>query len=135
MEVQETLHGHEEAGTTDDPAYQDAKWVFDLRHVCRLDPWLGSPRQALESPAVGTMNVEERDVRPRLGEIRMPTLITSGRFDFCSPTTVEFVRRGIPGSEWVLFEKSSHYPHIEETRRYLAILNGFLARVEWGLNP
>jgi proline-specific peptidase len=38
-EVQRVLLKHEEAGTTDDPAYQEAMLVFYRRHVCRLDPW------------------------------------------------------------------------------------------------
>jgi len=38
-DVQQTLVKHEEAGTTDDPAYQEAMMVFSHRHGCRLDPW------------------------------------------------------------------------------------------------
>ena len=91
--------------------------------------WLDDLWWALERPAVGTMN-EERDIRPRLGKIRVPTLITSGRYVFCTPATVELVHRGIPGSELVLFEGSSHYPHLEKTERYLVILDGFLTRTE-----
>ncbi|MGG7381585.1 hypothetical protein ACQ7B2_23535, partial [Escherichia coli] len=39
QEVEETLRHHEEAGTTDNPAYEEAAMVFSKRHVCRLDPW------------------------------------------------------------------------------------------------
>ena len=38
-EVQETLSRHEEAGTTDDPAYEQACMAFYVRHVCRVVPW------------------------------------------------------------------------------------------------
>jgi proline-specific peptidase len=129
-DVQETLHKHEEAGTTVDPAYQEALQVFNLRHICRLDPWPDHLLRALERPAVGTMNADHWDIRPRLGEIRVPTLVTSGRFDFCTPATVQLVHQGIPGSDWVLFEESSHYPHVEETKRYVAVIDGFLTRAE-----
>src|SRR5690348_16588753 len=37
-DVEATLRRHEEAGTTDDPAYMEACQVFYARHVCRLDP-------------------------------------------------------------------------------------------------
>ena len=37
-EVQATLLKHEQAGTTDDPAYEEACLVFYNRHVCRV-PW------------------------------------------------------------------------------------------------
>jgi pimeloyl-ACP methyl ester carboxylesterase len=46
---------------------------------------------------------------------------------------MEEVKNGIPGSEWVLFEQSSHYPHAEEPERYLAVVNDFLTRVEQAL--
>src|SRR5207245_10049269 len=38
-EVEATLRRHEEAGTTDDPEYEEACMVFYGRHLCRLDPW------------------------------------------------------------------------------------------------
>jgi L-proline amide hydrolase len=38
QEVQVTLRHHEEVGTTDEVAYQEAIMVYDKRHVCRLDP-------------------------------------------------------------------------------------------------
>ncbi len=37
-EVQQTLLRHEEAGMTDDPAYEQALEVFYRRHVSHLDP-------------------------------------------------------------------------------------------------
>jgi pimeloyl-ACP methyl ester carboxylesterase len=40
------------------------------------------------------------------------------------------MHRGIPGSELVLFEESSHLAHLEEPERYLAVLRDFLARAE-----
>jgi pimeloyl-ACP methyl ester carboxylesterase len=42
----------------------------------------------------------------------------------------EALHRGIAGSEWVIFENSSHMPHFEETERYLKVLTKFLDRVE-----
>ena len=39
QEVEQTLRHHEEAGTTDEAAYEEAMMVFYQRHVCRLDPW------------------------------------------------------------------------------------------------
>src|SRR3954454_1469060 len=36
-EVEATLRRHEEAGTTDDPAYAEACQVFYNRHVCRVE--------------------------------------------------------------------------------------------------
>ena len=69
----------------------------------------------------------------RLGEIDVPTLVTSGRHDECTPKQAEIVHRGIRGSEWILFEDSSHMQFCEEPERYLEVLDGFLTRVESSL--
>ncbi|MGO7287628.1 alpha/beta fold hydrolase, partial [Rhizobium ruizarguesonis] len=34
----------------------------------------------------------------------------------------------VPGCEWVLFENSSHMPHVEEKQLCLATVSGFLSR-------
>ena len=144
-EVQQTLLKHEEAGTTDDPAYQEAMLVFYRRHVCRLDPWPDCVNRTFEkltqNPEVyHTMNgpsefhvigtLKEWNIVDRLAEIQVPTLVIGGRHDEATPAITETVHRGIPGSEWVIFENSSHVPHIEETDRYVQILDQFLSRVE-----
>jgi pimeloyl-ACP methyl ester carboxylesterase len=60
----------------------------------------------------------------------VPTLVISGRYDEATPAIAETVHRGIPGSEWVMFEHSSHTPHLEETERYLQVVTNFLDRRE-----
>ena len=145
QEVEETLRYHEEAGTTDDPAYEEAMMVFYRRHVCRLDPWptpLMRTFAKLEAnPEVyntmwgpsefhATGTLKEWDVRDRLGEIQLPTLVTSGRHDEATPTIAETVHRGIAGSEWVVFEQSSHAAHLEEDEEFRRVLEDFMRRVE-----
>jgi L-proline amide hydrolase len=66
----------------------------------------------------------------RLGEIQVPTLITSGRHDECTPALVEPLHEGIPGSQWEIFENCSHTSYLEEPERYLKLVGGFLERVE-----
>jgi len=144
-DVQETLLKHEAAGTTDDPDYQEAMLVFYRRHLCRLDPWPDCVNRAFEKLAkdpevYNTMNgpsefhvigvIKDWDIVDRLGEIHVPTLVLSGRYDEATPLIAETVHHGISGSEWVLFENSSHMPHIEETDRYLQVLANFLDRIE-----
>lgn len=144
-DVQETLLKHEAAGTTDDPAYQETMLVFYRRHVCRLDPWPDCLNRTFEKllkdPEVyNTMNgpsefhvigvIKDWDIVDRLGEIHVPTMVLSGRYDEATPLIAETVHHGISGSEWVLFENSSHCPHIEETERYLQVLTSFLDRIE-----
>lgn len=46
------------------------------------------------------------------------------------PEVQKTIQRGIPGSEWVIFENNGHFPHIEETARYLQEVGKFMTRVE-----
>lgn len=126
--VQEILHKHEAAGTTQESAYQQAERFFDLRHICRVDPWPAYLERSLQYPPVGNVTTKDWDIRARLSEIKIPTLITCGRHDFCTPVQAGLIHKGIPGSELVIFEASSHYAHIEETDRYLALLQDFMSR-------
>ena len=143
--VQQTLLKHEADRTTNDPAYQEATMMFYRKHVCRLNPWPDYVNRTFEklsqNPEVYyTMNgpsefnvtgtLKDWDIVNRLGEIRVPTLVIGGRYDEATPTITETVHRGIPGSEWVIFENSSHMPHVEETQEYLHVLDQFLSRVE-----
>jgi len=129
-EVYETLRQHEQAGTTDDPAYQRASRVIDLTHVCRVDPWPEYFDRALEHRPVGKVDMSGWDIRGRLNEIRVPTLVTCGKYDCTTPAHPEIIHQGIRGSEFILFEESSHYAHVEETDRYLAVLDEFITRKE-----
>lgn len=144
-DVQETLLHHEAAGTFDNPEYKAAMDVFYGRHVCRVDPLPEYVRRTFDAidrnPEVyHTMNgpsefhvigsLKRWDITPRLGEIRVPTLVTSGRHDEATPAIAGTVHDGIPDSRWVIFEESSHMPHAEEPERYLRVLDEFLTEVE-----
>ncbi|MDQ3226250.1 MAG: proline iminopeptidase-family hydrolase [Chloroflexota bacterium] len=144
-EVQQTLLRHEAAGTVDTPEYLEAMNVFYGRHVCRVDPvpeFVQRTFAAIErNPEVyHTMNgpsefhvvgtLKSWNIIPRLGEIRVPTLVTSGRHHEATPLIAETVQNGIPGAEWVVFEESSHMAHAEEPERYMHVLDDFLTRVE-----
>ena len=146
-DVQATLLRHEAAGTTDSDEYLEAEMVFYHRHVCIPDPFPEFVTRSFDKLAANpevyhTMNgpsefhvigtLKEWNVIPRLGEIQAPTLVTSGRHDECTPLIASTVQQGIPGAEWGVFEHSSHMAHAEEPDRYMAILDGFLSRIESG---
>jgi L-proline amide hydrolase len=142
-EVEATLKRHEEAGTTDDPEYEEACMVFYRRHLCRLETW---PPELIEGfewiardPTVyHTMNgpsefhvigsIKDWQSKDRLGSIDVPTLLVSGRYDEATPALQETLSSGIAGSEWVLFEESSHTPFVEERERYMQVVGDWLAR-------
>jgi L-proline amide hydrolase len=142
-EVEATLRRHEAAGTTDDPAYAAACDVFYRRHVCRLDPWPDYVTEAFawigRDPTVyHAMNgpsefhvigsIKDWQSVDRLGDIDVPTLLVSGRYDEATPALQETLRDGIAECEWVLFEESAHMPHVEEPERYVAVVSDWLRR-------
>ena len=88
--------------------------------------------RAMQGPNEWTVTGALRgwDVRPRLGEIDVPTLITAGAHDEFTPLQAKHLNDGIEGSELVTFESSSHMQFVEEPERYRDLAAAFLDRVE-----
>jgi L-proline amide hydrolase len=143
--VQETLVLHEREGSTDSPEYQQAMLVFYERHVCRMKPWPDPVQRSIDqlmaNPEVYlTMNgpsefhvtgtLKDWSVLERLGEISVPTLVTCGRHDECTPEMSAETAAAIPGAKLVVFEDSAHFAHAEEPERYRQIVGEFLSKVE-----
>jgi proline-specific peptidase len=146
-DVQETLKKHEDAGTTDDPEYEEAAMVFYKRHVCRLDEWpdyvvrsfqfleeQGEVYRYMNGPSefhvVGTL--KDWDITDRLGAIRVPTLVITGEFDEATPDINRTVSEAIPGAESVIYPGGSHIAHAEDPQGYQRVVEDFLSRVETG---
>ena len=64
-------------------------------------------------------SIRDWQSKDRLGAITVPTLLVSGRHDEATPALQETLKAGIAGAEWVVFEESSHMPHVEERERYM----------------
>jgi L-proline amide hydrolase len=146
-ETQEIIRVHEAAGTTGSAEYKEAKIVFSRRHVGgHIDPQPEWVKEAFKKCGVNevyltmwgpsefyvTGTLKDWDITARLGEIHAPTLVVCGRDDEATPRLAETIRRSIPGADLVIFEKSAHFPHIEEAERFMEVLNGFLDKVEEG---
>ncbi|MFO1055613.1 MAG: proline iminopeptidase-family hydrolase [Dongiaceae bacterium] len=140
-ETRDALNRHEAAGTTTDPEYKAAERVFYDHHLCRVTPWpdelVRSFAQMEADPTVyHTMNgpnefyvvgtLRSWSVIDRLERIDVPTLIISGRHDEATPACVQPYADRIKGARWVIFENSSHLPHIEETEACLKLVGDFL---------
>jgi len=139
----EILARHEASGFTACPEYQGALVTFYRRHVCRLDPWPeGLERSFLEigadvyetmnGPSEFTVigNFKDWDVLERLGDIRVPTLILSGRYDEARPDHMEEIHQRIAGSELTIFEDASHLCFYEQREAFMARMNEFLTATE-----
>jgi proline-specific peptidase len=134
----------EAAGHWNDPQYLEVVREFYRRHLCRADPWPDCMQRTvrnLEGNQVYEVmngpnefivigNLKDWNRIDRLGEIRVPTLITVGAHDELTPACAETLRAGIPDSRVVQFDESSHTAHIEETTRYLEVVDAFLRQVD-----
>ena len=141
-DVQQTLLAHETAGTLASDDYKAASQVFYQRHVCRVDPW---PEEVLRTFAamdadptvyhamngptefhvIGSM--KDWTVIDRLPAITVPVLLIAGRYDEAAPEVVQPFYDLIPKVEWVIFENSSHMPHVEEREKCMKCVGEFLA--------
>jgi proline-specific peptidase len=146
-DVQRVLDEHEAAAALDSPEYEEATMAFYRRHVCRVEPWPDYVQRTFAAMAehaevyttmqgpnefLITGTLKRWDITERLSEIRLPTLITAGRYDEFTPPQAELLHQGIADSELVAFERSSHMQFAEEPERYCEVVSAFLARVERG---
>jgi L-proline amide hydrolase len=140
-DVQAVLSRHEQAQTTDHPDYVAATKVFNLRHVCRLDPApeaVERTHKAMEADShvynlmIGpnefhiTGTLKDWTVIDRLHLIDVPTLLISGAHDEATPATVQPFADRIPDVRWHIFPHSSHMPHVEEFDDCMRIVGDFL---------
>ena len=63
----------------------------------------------------------------RLPLVKIPTLVTSARFDIDTPAHMKLLTDGIAGSQSAVFDGSAHMAHIEEPERYRDVLSRFFA--------
>jgi proline iminopeptidase len=74
-------------------------------------------------------DLQRFDLNPELAKFRFPTLVITGRYDFnVAPSVAWAIHKGIPGSAFVVFEKSGHLPYCEESEDFAAKVEAFLAR-------
>ena len=138
-EVQETMQKYESEGDYENREYLKAVEVYYRRHLCRLPEW---PPELLydvnhisklvyqtmwgpnEFVCVGTLRYW--DITESLHEIRIPTLMTCGRYDEITPRTCRSAHEYVKGSKFEIFENSAHSGLWEERERYLELIRAFL---------
>jgi proline-specific peptidase len=142
-DVVEVLDRHERAGTYDDPEYERALDVYMNRHFYRgprprpeIERMMAEKAtdvyRAMQGPNEWTVTGALRgwDVRHRLAEIAVPTLVIRGRHDMCTDPIAAMLVDGIAGAREVLLEESSHTPVLEQTDDYLEAIGEFMRDAE-----
>jgi L-proline amide hydrolase len=149
-EVRAVLDAEEAAGRVGSPAFKEAYAVWERTHVLRIadpPPWEAEALAIFEHdsrvydlvaggaefPTGQANELTGWDVRQRLSEVAVPTLLLSGRFDEATPAVMQTLHDGIDGSEWHILEHSSHSCHTEQELLTMVLVTDFLARVEAAL--
>lgn len=138
-DVRDTLAKYEARYAFLHPEYLKAVEVFYRNFVCRLPEWPDEVTRAFNDmsiPVYWTMNgpneftivgnLKDWDITARLREIKVPTLVTVGRYDEVTPKVAETIHKGITGSKLVVFENSGHLTMWDEKENYLKTLREFL---------
>ena len=91
-------------------------------------PIAGDDHRSPPSPrASWAPKIRTLDYEPRLAEIHVPVVICAGRHDpQTTPMANEQVAARIPGARIAYFERSGHYPFIEQPDEFRTVIASFL---------
>lgn len=77
----------------------------------------------------GSACLANYNVAHRLAEVRAPTLVVVGAYDWVTPPEcAKVLQNGIPDCELVVMEESGHYPFLEEPERFTQSVLSWLER-------
>ena len=100
-------------------------YSFDVRD--RVLAALGTTDYNARQETLLWKDAESHDLTENLKRLRMPVLVATGRFDTnVAPRTAWRIHQGIPGSQFVVWERSGHFPMIEEPDAFFAVVDRFL---------
>lgn len=107
--------------------------LYDAQYdEAKTEEWVrGMVFRAATHNAAFAENLPRYDLRGRLGEIGVPTLVMVGRHDWITPVAAsEELASGIPDAKLVVFENSGHSPQIEENEKFIETVRAFLGGTE-----
>lgn len=139
--LQEAIRTHEEAGTYSAPEFQAAMQAYYARYLTvRGGPAVDSTWAHLGAELYGYMwgpseftptgTLRSYDRTPRLGELDLPVLYTTGELDEARPTTVAYYQSLTPGAELSIIPGSAHLTTIDAPEAFADTVSRFLRSVE-----
>ena len=135
-EGQERSDSHAFGDALGDPAATDAQlreymsWLFYAPE--KRDAFLA---QINITTKVYTRSVNEAldrdlqrfDLNPEIRKFKFPTLVITGRYDInVAPSVAYKMHKAIPGSKFMVFERSGHLPFFEEPEPFVRAIESFL---------
>lgn len=119
--------------------YSKAMQLYYLKHIYLHSPWPKDMQDSLkhmneqtyrvmwgrsEFSLTGNLSTFER--LDSLKKIKIPTLITCGRYDEATPETMYLAIQKLPNGRLEIFEHSGHMSHVEEKNKYKKTIEAFL---------
>lgn len=126
------------APLADDASWRET-WVTILPlYFHHYDPNVAAALDAATQYSAGAFNQGMGKIAPtfnvvsRLHEMSVPTLIIAGKHDWITPPTqgAERIHAGIADSQLVTFQKSGHFPFIEEPDPFVTTVRAWIRRLE-----
>ena len=75
-----------------------------------------------------TGTLHDYEYTERLTEITIPTLITNGTDDLCTPLVAKTMYDHLQNAKWKLFRNSRHMPFVEHHDKYVILLKDWLTK-------
>ena len=141
VKIRDTIRKYEANGEYSASSYRDAMMEYYKLHVCRLETWPDCINRTFEKmgvevyqymwgPSEFTMTgtLKGANLLPKLGSLKIPTLLTCGEFDEATPKTTKLYMDKIPGSEMHVFKGASHAHQLESKEEFLTLVRVFLRK-------
>ncbi len=110
-------------------------YFYDISNLKKLKndsvPWNDDVYYSIVGRDVLSLRSELKDLdfRPHLQKLKMPTLVLVGRFDrMALPRYQLQYTKFAPHAEIFIFEKSGHFPFLEESHENIRVIQEFLLR-------
>jgi proline iminopeptidase len=72
-------------------------------------------------------DLQRFDLNPELPKYHFPVIVMTGRFDMnVAPVVAYKIHKAIPGSQFVVFDRSGHLPFYEEADKFVQTVESFL---------
>jgi proline iminopeptidase len=105
------------------------EWPSELTYT--LEHMRGPVYHTMNGPNEFTIigNTRYWDATEQLRKIKVPTLVTGGRYDEVTPKVARSIHKRISQSKLVTFPSSSHLPFWEEREKFMRVVRSFLDQV------